>query len=72
VARVQKLEQRAEISVALAPTLRAALADLGHRLPAIWDTGVLSRAQKKALHRCLIDKVVIHRPVPDRIHTRIV
>jgi hypothetical protein len=59
-------------SVVLDPTLRSALADVGQRLPTIWETGVLSRAQKTALLRCLIDKVVIHRPVPDCIHTRIV
>ena len=31
-----------------------------------------SRAQKKALLRCLIDKVVIHRTAPDRVHCRVV
>jgi DNA invertase Pin-like site-specific DNA recombinase len=71
MARRQELQQKRE-SFPLDPSLRAALGDLGQRLPAIWDTGVLSQAQKKALLRCLIDKVVIHRPVPDRIHTRIV
>jgi hypothetical protein len=71
-ARVQALEPRAELCVARAPTLRSALAQVGQRLPAIWDTGVLSRAQKQALLCGLIDNVVIHRPVPDRIHTRIV
>jgi DNA invertase Pin-like site-specific DNA recombinase len=71
MARRQELQQERE-PLPLDPSLRAALGDLGQRLPAIWDTGLLSRAQKKALLRCLIDKVVIHRPVPDRIHTRIV
>src|SRR5262249_46765043 len=64
--------QREQESVPLAPALRAALVDLGQRLPAIWETGLLSRTQKKTLLRCLIDKVVIHRPVPDHVHTRIV
>jgi DNA invertase Pin-like site-specific DNA recombinase len=69
--RLQQLQQDQE-SVPLDPTLRAALMDLGQRLPTIWETGVLNRAQKKALLRCLIDKVVIHRPEPDHVHTRIV
>lgn len=62
----------AALGLALDPQLRAALSNLGQRLPALWDSGILSRAQKKALLRCLIDKVVIHRPVPDQVHTRIV
>jgi len=33
---------------------------------------MLTREQKKALLRCLIDKVVLHRAVPDRVQTRIV
>jgi len=56
----------------LSPTLRAALADLGKKLPDIWNTGVLSREHQKALLRCLIDKVVVHRPVHDRVRVRIV
>ena len=50
----------------------AALLDLGQQLPTIWESDVLSRAQKKPLLRCLIDKVVVHRPLPDHVHTRIV
>ncbi len=73
-ARLQELQTdgASVVSAVLDPSLRAALRDLGQRLPTIWETGVLSRAQKKALLGCLIDKVVIHRPVPDCIHTRIV
>ncbi|HET8630570.1 MAG TPA: recombinase family protein, partial [Thermomicrobiales bacterium] len=56
----------------LSAPLRAALADLGTHLPALWASGALSREQQKALLRCLIDKVVLHRPVHDRIRTRIV
>jgi hypothetical protein len=71
LAQLHQLQQDQE-PVPLDPTLRAALVDLGQQLPTIWERGVLSRAQKKALLRCLIDKVVIHRPVPDHVHTRIV
>src|SRR4029450_3433411 len=34
--------------------------------------GHLAPAQQKALLRCLIDTVVIHRPHRDTVHTRIV
>jgi len=58
--------------VVLRPELRAALLDLGRELPALWTSGLLTRAQQKALLRCLIDKVVLHRPVHDRVRVRIV
>jgi DNA invertase Pin-like site-specific DNA recombinase len=64
--------QEAVAAIVLSPSLRAALTALGQRLPEIWHTGVLSRAQQKALLRCLIEKVVIHRPLHDRVRTRIV
>jgi DNA invertase Pin-like site-specific DNA recombinase len=52
--------------------LKEALTQLGAKLPDIWHTGILSREHKKALIRCLIDKVIIHRARRDLIHTRIV
>src|ERR1700759_213134 len=52
--------------------LRAAFADAGRRLPELWHGSALTRARKKALLRCLIDKVVIHRSAPDTIRTRLV
>lgn len=58
--------------VALSAELKAALLDVGRALPALWASGQLTRAQQKALLRCLIDKVVLHRPVHDRVRTRIV
>src|SRR5262249_60389821 len=57
---------------ALSPTLQAAFRAIGHKLPALWPTDVLSQAQRKALLRCLIDKVVLQRARRDQIHTRIV
>ena len=38
----------------------------------LWSTPILARAQKKALLRCLLDKVVIHRVGRDRVHLRLV
>src|SRR6266700_416722 len=57
---------------ALSPTLQAAFRAIGHKLPELWPTDVLSQAQRKALLRCLIDKVVLQRARRDQMHTRIV
>ena len=56
----------------LSPTLQAAFRAVGQKLPELWATDVLSQPQRKALLRCLIDKVVIQRARRDQIHTRIV
>jgi len=42
------------------------------KLPELWQGDTLTRVQKKALLRCLIDKVVIHRIVRDQVRTRII
>jgi DNA invertase Pin-like site-specific DNA recombinase len=52
--------------------LLEALRDVGLRLPELWNAKLLSDAQKKALLRSLIDKVVIHRLAPDQVQTRVV
>ena len=69
-------QQRAQASTppahALPPALQAAFSAIGQHLPELWPTDVLSQAQRKALLRCLIDKVVIQRARRDQIHTRIV
>jgi DNA invertase Pin-like site-specific DNA recombinase len=57
---------------ALSPALQAAFRAIGQKLPELWSTEVLSQPQRKALLRCLIDKVVIQRARRDQIHTRIV
>jgi DNA invertase Pin-like site-specific DNA recombinase/predicted DNA-binding transcriptional regulator AlpA len=41
--------------------LKDAFSSLGESLPGLWETGTLSRSQRKALLRCLIDKVVLRR-----------
>jgi DNA invertase Pin-like site-specific DNA recombinase len=68
-------QQRRELSSppSLPPELKAAFLQIGQRLPEIWNQEeILSTPHKKALLRCLIDKVVIHRLAPDRVQTRIV
>ncbi len=61
-----------EAPVTIDDALRAAFTDAGQRLPELWHGSVLTTARKKALLRCLIDKVVIHRAAPDTIHMRLV
>jgi DNA invertase Pin-like site-specific DNA recombinase len=56
----------------LSEELRTAFQAVGQHLPRVWAQGHLTPAQQKALLRCLIDTVVIHRPHRDTVHTRIV
>ena len=56
----------------LTEELKAAFMDIGRRLPEVWDEDLLSQQQRKALLRCLIEKVVLRRIAPDTIQTRIV
>jgi DNA invertase Pin-like site-specific DNA recombinase len=64
--------QISEIPPALNAQLKTSFCDIGKQLPELWHSEKLSRTQKKALLRCLIDKVVIHRAVRDQIHSRII
>ncbi len=59
-------------SIPLSEELQTAFKAIGQHLPAIWRQGLLSKPQKKALLRCLIDKVVLHRPAPEWVQARIV
>jgi DNA invertase Pin-like site-specific DNA recombinase len=52
--------------------LQAAFIQLGQKLPELWPTAILSRTQKKALLRCLLDKVVVQRVGRDQVQIRIV
>ncbi|WP_424140485.1 recombinase family protein [Roseomonas chloroacetimidivorans] len=51
---------------------RADFLALGPQLPAIWHQPSMDRTHKKAMLRCLIDKVILQRTVPERIDIRIV
>jgi hypothetical protein len=64
--------QDSEISapLRLTPERAAAFTALGRRLPQLWNH--LAAARRKALLRCLIDKVVLRRAAPDEIALRIV
>jgi hypothetical protein len=57
----------------LDPQLRQALERAGRQLPELWSRpDFFTQVQRKALLRCLIDKVVIHRLAPDMVRGRIV
>src|SRR5215510_9123063 len=71
-AQQQRAQSGTPPEQALSPALQAAFRAIGHKLPELWPTDVLSQAQRKALLRCLIDKVVLQRARRDQIHTRIV
>jgi len=68
------LEQQSTLtSPSLPEELKAAFTAIGQKLPQIWgQETLLSTPHKKALLRCLIDKVVIHRITPEQVQTRIV
>lgn len=52
--------------------LKEAFSAIGQKLPEIWEGDLLSHQHKKALLRCLIEKVVVHRLAADRIQARVV
>jgi DNA invertase Pin-like site-specific DNA recombinase len=52
--------------------LRAKVIALGNRLPTLWENPATRRDHRKALLRCLIDKVVIRRCARDKAEVRIV
>jgi DNA invertase Pin-like site-specific DNA recombinase len=65
-------EQQATVQ-SLEPQIRQALQDAGQQLPQLWkQEEFFSQPQRKALLRCLIDKVVIQRSAPDTIRVRLV
>jgi DNA invertase Pin-like site-specific DNA recombinase len=51
---------------------RAGFCALASRLPDLWQQPGVTRAYRKALLRCLIDKVVMHRLTQDCVGVRIV
>ena len=57
---------------ALSAEMQAAFTNIGQNLPHLWDQNVLTQMQRKALLRCLIDKVVIQKEGRDHVRVRIV
>jgi hypothetical protein len=60
------------VPFALTAEMKAAFTAIGQKLPQIWDQNLLSREQKKALLRCLIDKIALHRIARDQAQARII
>jgi DNA invertase Pin-like site-specific DNA recombinase len=69
---LEREQQDQATSVQLDPETRRALTEAGQQIPEWWRADRFSREQKKALLRCLIDKVVVHRTAPDGVHCRVV
>jgi DNA invertase Pin-like site-specific DNA recombinase len=66
-------ERQRAIEARIPKELRTALESLGRSMPQLWESGSVGLAHRKALLRCLVDKVVLKREAPgDRIHVRIV
>jgi DNA invertase Pin-like site-specific DNA recombinase len=74
--RVEEAEVQRDVPLLsllpLSEELQTAFKAIGQHLPILWQQGVISQRQKKALLRCLIDKVVLHRPTPEWVRARIV
>jgi DNA invertase Pin-like site-specific DNA recombinase len=68
----QREQQQPQPPVAIDIETKKAFEKAGKKIPELWQQDLLTQQQKKALLRCLIDKVVIHRSSPDSIQTRIV
>jgi DNA invertase Pin-like site-specific DNA recombinase len=60
------------VPAGLSDGLKAAFKAIGQRLPEVWDKDLLSQQQRKALLRCLIEKIIVQRIAADLIQTRIV
>jgi hypothetical protein len=56
----------------LTAALKAACSKIGERLPHTWEQPLLSQPQRKALLRCLIAKVALHRVGRSQAQVRIV
>jgi DNA invertase Pin-like site-specific DNA recombinase len=54
------------------PEMRDRWMHMSERIPLLWQQGDVSAPHKKALLRCLIDKVVMHREAPGQIQVRVV
>ncbi|MFL5284660.1 MAG: recombinase family protein [Rhodopila sp.] len=65
-------QQHAAGPAKLEPELRTRALAIGQRLPVIWADPNVSREHRKALLRCLIDKVILRRTSRDATSVRIV
>lgn len=69
---IEREQHEQVLPAQLDPETRRLLTEVGGQIPEWWRADRFSREQKKALLRCLIDKVILHRTAPDRVHCRVV
>lgn len=67
---ITQRRQQVEKPLQLPDELKAAFTNIGEHLPQVWKQ--LRREHQKALLRCLIDKIVVHRCQRDTLQLRIV
>jgi hypothetical protein len=60
------------VPFALTAELNSGFTAIGQKLPQVWDQNLLAREQKKALLRCLIEKIALHRVARNHVQARIV
>jgi DNA invertase Pin-like site-specific DNA recombinase len=68
----QRQQRQPQTPEVLSPEECQAFLQAGKKIPELWQQGRLTPQQQKAFLRCLIDKVVVHRSVPDSLQVRIV
>jgi hypothetical protein len=71
-ALAQRKMPKANEPLGVSHDLRAKVIALGNRLPALWENPATRRDHRKALLRCLIEKVVMRRCARDKAEVRIV
>jgi hypothetical protein len=69
-ARLQRRPDKEPEHLAVPAARREALRSLGQARPTLWQHDLCSRAQRKALRRCLSDQVVLDRRASDAIAVR--
>ncbi len=56
----------------LSPEIKKLFTNIGKKLPEIWKTDLLDKPKKKELLRAIIDKVVMHRVIQDKVQLRVI
>ena len=64
---LERENQTMAIPLLVTQKIRNAFQNIGKKMPVVWQQGLMSQDKKKALLRCLIDKIVIHRSARDRL-----
>jgi hypothetical protein len=69
---LERDQQQQRVPAVFSLEIRQVLEKWGQKLPAMWHSDLLTHQHRKALLRCLIDKVVLQRVAPDTVRARIV